>query len=302
MTQPIAALPANAPLRDPDAASPVIEHDAIEQAKIWSSDEGGSFLDVLDAVNPLQHVPVVSTIYRAVTGDQIGLAPRMIGAAIFGGPLGIILAGLSALFEEASGGDVADHMVALFDDAPEGGDTAPVEYAASEGTYAPATTPTASQEIAEPPNDPTKAPSVPTADAGRRENPPHVPATVDVAVISEPLAPNPVPAQAVQISEVDADSKRIARSLLESQRIQANLLLANLRARQSLRSNPLGGKDLDDDGNGRPHSNLPPADARPTWIAGIPDPVTALLESRLLEDFTDELFFNPGPFGYLFYL
>ena len=267
MTQPIAALPANAPLRDPDAASPVIEHDAIEQAKIWSSDEGGSFLDVLDAVNPLQHVPVVSTIYRAVTGDQIGLAPRMIGAAIFGGPLGIILAGLSALFEEASGGDVADHMVALFDDAPEGGDTAPVEYAASEGTYAPATTPTASQEIAEPPNDPTKAPSVPTADAGRRENPPHVPATVDVAVISEPLAPNPVPAQAVQISEVDADSKRIARSLLESQRIQANLLLANLRARQSLRSNPLGGKDLDDDGNGRPHSNLPPADARPTWIA-----------------------------------
>ncbi len=277
MTQSIAALPTSAPLREPDADSPVIEHDAMEQVKFWSSDEGGSFHDVLDTVNPLQHTPVVSTIYRAVTGDEIGLAPRLIGAAIFGGPLGISLAGMSALFEEASGGNVGEHVAALFDDVAEGVDTARVEYAAnepyhvegdaSEGTYVPATTLTANQEIADPPDVPTKAPGVPMSDAGQRENPPLVPVAVDVAATSEPVAPNPVPPQAPQISKVDADSKRIARSLLESQRLQANLLLANLRAHQSLRSNSLGGKDLGGGGNGQPHSNLPPADARPTWIA-----------------------------------
>ena len=30
-----------------------------------------SFHDLLNIVNPLQHLPVISTIYRAITGDTI---------------------------------------------------------------------------------------------------------------------------------------------------------------------------------------------------------------------------------------
>ncbi|MGQ3031076.1 MAG: hypothetical protein ACT60Q_22290, partial [Ferrovibrionaceae bacterium] len=32
-------------------------------------DEGFSFKTVLDTINPLQHIPIVSTIYRELTGD-----------------------------------------------------------------------------------------------------------------------------------------------------------------------------------------------------------------------------------------
>ena len=33
--------------------------------------DGFTFLDMLDIINPLQHIPVVSTLYRAITGDTI---------------------------------------------------------------------------------------------------------------------------------------------------------------------------------------------------------------------------------------
>ena len=35
-----------------------------------------TFDDFLDIINPLQHLPIVSMIYRAITGDNIGLAGR----------------------------------------------------------------------------------------------------------------------------------------------------------------------------------------------------------------------------------
>jgi hypothetical protein len=45
--------------------------------------------DVLDVINPLQHIPIVAQIYRAVTGDQIYGAAELIGSLPFG-PLGVI--------------------------------------------------------------------------------------------------------------------------------------------------------------------------------------------------------------------
>ncbi len=41
---------------------------------LWDSD-GFSFGDIVDIINPLQHIPVVSTIYREMTGDDIGPGP-----------------------------------------------------------------------------------------------------------------------------------------------------------------------------------------------------------------------------------
>lgn len=74
---------------------------------------GLSFADVIDAVNPLQHIPVVSWAYRALTGDGIAGAAKMVGGALFGGPVGFVLAAADNLWERASGRDAGDTLVAL---------------------------------------------------------------------------------------------------------------------------------------------------------------------------------------------
>ena len=54
-----------------------------------------SFSDVLSALNPLQYLPVVGTIYREITGDEVPLALRMVvGSAmsmLLGGPAGLAM-------------------------------------------------------------------------------------------------------------------------------------------------------------------------------------------------------------------
>lgn len=78
-----------------------------------------SFMDLLDIINPLQHIPVVSSIYRHLTGDEIGHIPRVAGGALFFGPIGAGVALANALINETTGRDVGGHMIALLtkDDA-----------------------------------------------------------------------------------------------------------------------------------------------------------------------------------------
>lgn len=53
------------------------------------------FHSVLSALNPLQYLPVVGTIYRAVTGDEVAEPVRRVGSAVgsflMGGPIGLAL-------------------------------------------------------------------------------------------------------------------------------------------------------------------------------------------------------------------
>jgi hypothetical protein len=61
-----------------------------------------SFHDVLSALNPLQYVPVVGSIYRAATGDVPPEPVRIIGSFIVsgltGGPIGLAInAGITAV-------------------------------------------------------------------------------------------------------------------------------------------------------------------------------------------------------------
>ncbi len=70
------------------------------------------FFDVLDMINPLQHIPVVSTIYRNLTGDGIGPAARVVGGAAFGGPIGAAAGIVNALVQIETGKDVGENMVA----------------------------------------------------------------------------------------------------------------------------------------------------------------------------------------------
>jgi hypothetical protein len=79
---------------------------------ITSDRAGLGFADVLDALNPLQHIPVVSWAYRALTGDGIGDAAKLVGGTLFGGPVGFALAAADTLWERTSGTDLGSTMVA----------------------------------------------------------------------------------------------------------------------------------------------------------------------------------------------
>ncbi len=78
-------------------------------------DDGLTFGDFLDVINPLQHIPVVSAIYRELTGDQIAPAARIAGGALFGGIFGLFAAVANVAVEQQTGSDVGGHVVAMFD-------------------------------------------------------------------------------------------------------------------------------------------------------------------------------------------
>jgi hypothetical protein len=81
-------------------------------SRIWGED-GFSFGDILDTLNPLQHLPIVSTLYRAFTGDAIAPAPRVLGDALFGGPIGAATGVVNAALKYLSGKDVGEYMLTL---------------------------------------------------------------------------------------------------------------------------------------------------------------------------------------------
>lgn len=78
-----------------------------------AQDDGFGFLDILDAVNPLQHIPIVSTVYREVTGDEISNPARIAGGFLFGGVLGLVSSVANAIIDETTGKDIGDHLMAL---------------------------------------------------------------------------------------------------------------------------------------------------------------------------------------------
>ncbi len=79
-------------------------------------DDGFTFGDLLDIVNPLQHVPVISTIYRSLSGDSIAPGPRLAGGGLFGGLFGLAGAAVNVAVEQTTGKDVGGHVVAMLGD------------------------------------------------------------------------------------------------------------------------------------------------------------------------------------------
>ena len=72
-----------------------------------------TFSDLLSVINPLQHIPVVSTLYRWVTGDTIKPAARVVGGALYGGPIGMVSAALNAVVEQVKGADIGAQLIAM---------------------------------------------------------------------------------------------------------------------------------------------------------------------------------------------
>lgn len=69
-----------------------------------------SFRDVLESVNPIQHIPVVGHLYRQATGTQLHPIARM-AAGIAGGPVSAASAFANMALESGTGRDLAGHVI-----------------------------------------------------------------------------------------------------------------------------------------------------------------------------------------------
>lgn len=101
------------------------------------SDGGISFHDLLSIVNPLQHIPIVSTLYRAVTGDTIQPLERIAGDTLYGGFWGFVSSVANVAFQEVTGKDLGDTVLAFVE-----GDDGTAELAANASSQSAATTAT----------------------------------------------------------------------------------------------------------------------------------------------------------------
>ncbi len=90
--------------------------------------------DFVDMINPLQHIPGIAQIYRAVTGDEINGAANLLGAIPFGpfGGLGLIATVADLAVKDVTGEDIGSNLQAMIfgkDGTPEGGSAAPADMA-----------------------------------------------------------------------------------------------------------------------------------------------------------------------------
>ncbi|HEY0265228.1 MAG TPA: hypothetical protein VGC16_00660 [Rhizomicrobium sp.] len=75
-------------------------------------EDEGFFHHILDIVNPLQHLPVVGTIYRAITGEHIGVVEQIAGDALYGGLWGAVSSVAGVAFQSLTGKSVEDTALA----------------------------------------------------------------------------------------------------------------------------------------------------------------------------------------------
>jgi hypothetical protein len=81
-----------------------------------------SFHDLLETINPLQHLPIISTIYRHLTGDTISNSARIAGDTLYGGPVGLVMGMINANMVNKNGKDMGDRVVAMVDGGDSNGD------------------------------------------------------------------------------------------------------------------------------------------------------------------------------------
>ncbi len=85
-------------------------------AQTAPADSGGSVMGfikgLIDVINPLQHIPVVSTLYRQLTGDEINPVARLAGDTLYGGAIGAAVAMADIATEKTTGHDIGQTVMA----------------------------------------------------------------------------------------------------------------------------------------------------------------------------------------------
>jgi hypothetical protein len=84
---------------------PLIPHS--QQSGVTSNNvtenQSTTFGDMLEIINPLQHLPVVSHFYRAETGNNIPAIAKVIGGGLLGGVVGAVGAAAVSVLEGVMG-------------------------------------------------------------------------------------------------------------------------------------------------------------------------------------------------------
>jgi hypothetical protein len=70
------------------------------------------FHHILDVINPLQHLPVIGSIYRAITGEHIGPVEKIAGDTLYGGLWGAVSSIADVAFEGITGKSFEDTALA----------------------------------------------------------------------------------------------------------------------------------------------------------------------------------------------
>lgn len=248
-------------------------------------EENMTFSDFIDVINPLQHIPIFSTIYRLITGDEISLGARLAGGALYGGALGVAAASLIAAFEEVTGETIEQQVAGLFDDTPGTVAETAAETAAPATLLANADKP--AQIAADPARSSTAQQGAATAVEGIDDADPEIDqnisassttselnnpeffarpvsaimaaagrTTESVAEARQPAVPdgprdNPkasVISTTHDVNKNQADERmRIAKSIADAQRAQAGMLLASLGSYRGMEALNGAAKDDRDD-------------------------------------------------------
>src|SRR5688572_20676305 len=87
----------------------VVESEASRELFLGPDGEFG-WDDFVDLINPLQHIPFVNMAYRAITGDQIYGAARMVDVAL--GPLAGASTAVDLAFRDVTGESMAHNAIA----------------------------------------------------------------------------------------------------------------------------------------------------------------------------------------------
>ncbi len=74
----------------------------------------GFFHRLMDVINPLQHLPLVGTVYRAITGDHIGPVEKVMGDTLYGGMWGAVSSVADVAFEGLTGKSAEDTVLGWF--------------------------------------------------------------------------------------------------------------------------------------------------------------------------------------------
>jgi len=108
----LAVLPPATPAR---AAPADGQGGATDDGFMLFGEDGFTFLDFIDIINPLHHIPVIGTLYRHFSGDEIDPGSRVFGGTLFFGPLGTVASIGDVLIRDATGKDLGQHVMAMLD-------------------------------------------------------------------------------------------------------------------------------------------------------------------------------------------
>jgi hypothetical protein len=77
---------------------------------------------VVDTLNPLEHIPFVSTLFDAMTGHTPSSGAQLAGGTLLGGPIGFVASLVNVIFQDETGKGVGGTMLAALgagaEDAP----------------------------------------------------------------------------------------------------------------------------------------------------------------------------------------